>query len=330
MFLGYARGSVGDVTMYRANGQQVQRVRNRNPRNPKSKGQLYTRAVMATIVRAYSAGKEIFDHSFQGESVGSGNQRKFTSLNTKLLRSMVANDVDGQTVNVSRVVGPGVQSPVPNGYIISRGGYAQNLFKWISSDRGFQMLDPETQVTTVADFVSKVGLVPGDIYTFVAFANTTDVLYTTPGSLPNDKFSKQLGCVFGWIRCIVKTSAMSSTAEMSTISQIFDFESSGGVFDPDFNGWGDIRWGTSIGIAHMLGIASSQGGNDSGFTGTGSIGVIRSRVNEDLRSNSEMKMVYTWQGDAGFGLTADYLLPAWQAAAEGIGSSDLILEGGDV
>lgn len=70
MFLGMARGKVGDVVFYRADGQQLSRVRNRNPRNPRTNAQLFQRAIMATVVQAYAAGKELFDHSFQGFQSG--------------------------------------------------------------------------------------------------------------------------------------------------------------------------------------------------------------------------------------------------------------------
>ena len=44
LFLGMGRGSVGDVTFYRADGQQLSRARNRKPRNPKTNAQLIQRA----------------------------------------------------------------------------------------------------------------------------------------------------------------------------------------------------------------------------------------------------------------------------------------------
>lgn len=44
MLLGYARGSVGDVTFSRVKGQQVQRARNRRPNNPRTEAQQLQRA----------------------------------------------------------------------------------------------------------------------------------------------------------------------------------------------------------------------------------------------------------------------------------------------
>lgn len=47
MLLGYARGSVGDVTFSRVKGQQVQKARNRNPKNPNTETQVLQRAKFA-------------------------------------------------------------------------------------------------------------------------------------------------------------------------------------------------------------------------------------------------------------------------------------------
>ena len=119
-----ARGKVGDVVFSRLNGQQIARVRNRNPKNPRTNAQLYQRAIMATVMQAYSAGIAIFDHSFQGKEVGAQNQRRFMSLNAKLLRSQIAADLNGSVAvasQVGRVVAPGVSSPVAACLQVSEG-----------------------------------------------------------------------------------------------------------------------------------------------------------------------------------------------------------------
>jgi hypothetical protein len=89
LFQGMARGAVGDVVFSRLNGQQVSRVRNRQPANPQTNAQLYQRAIMATVMQAYSFGKKIFDHSFEGKKKGSECQNAFLSLNSLKLRSAI-------------------------------------------------------------------------------------------------------------------------------------------------------------------------------------------------------------------------------------------------
>lgn len=90
MFLGLARGSVGDITFYRRNAQQISRVRVRNVKNPQSPAQMGQRAINHTAVNAYSILKGICDHSFQGVSYGANSYSKFLSLNMDMLRKRAA------------------------------------------------------------------------------------------------------------------------------------------------------------------------------------------------------------------------------------------------
>lgn len=93
LFLGMASGSVGDITMYRANGEQITRARNRHPRNPQTALQLLSRVVLVTTQRAYSLFSAITDHSFQGRSRGTESQSRFTQLNVGMLRNSLADTI---------------------------------------------------------------------------------------------------------------------------------------------------------------------------------------------------------------------------------------------
>lgn len=90
LFLGMARGSVGDVTFSRLNGVQVARARNRSPRNPQSPSQMVQRIIMSTVGKAYSFMSEICNHSFEGFETGQQSQRKFMEVNVGILRDKVA------------------------------------------------------------------------------------------------------------------------------------------------------------------------------------------------------------------------------------------------
>lgn len=92
MFLGLARGSVGDITFYRRNAQQITRVRVRNIKNPQSPAQMYQRAINRTAVQAYSLLKSICDHSFEGISYGANSYSRFLSLNMDMLRHELATE----------------------------------------------------------------------------------------------------------------------------------------------------------------------------------------------------------------------------------------------
>ena len=66
------------------------------------------------------------------------------------------------------------------------------------------------------------------------------------------------------------------------------------------------------------------------YTTTGSIGLIRSRRDQDLRSNSVMHVVYGDTAENMFGIASDYILDEWKSGTTNVGDSDLILEGGDI
>lgn len=94
LFLGFGRGKVGDVVMYRANGEQVTRARNRSPKNPQTALQLLQRSIMHTSSGAYSQLSKICDHSFQGLEPGTPSQSRFTKLNVAMLRNRCAVEIN--------------------------------------------------------------------------------------------------------------------------------------------------------------------------------------------------------------------------------------------
>ena len=308
MLQGMARGKVGDIVFSRLNGEQISRVRNRNPKNPRTNAQLYQRAIMATVMQAYSAGKEIFDHSFQGKSVGAANQRRFMSLNAKKLRDQIADDLTKEYTEeqIARVVAPGSITPVPTVLVVSEGTYTQNLFVYSEENGGGNwMLKDKLNNETVAAYATRNGLISGDIYTFVAiyYENPKEVVFSIE-SIESD-FAKQYRAKFGFVRMTVKTD-LSSTAELSSISQLFDIETDG-----QFTG-------NALGIGVLNAFAAVDGMS----------AIIRSRKDEDLRSTSEMKHDYSTGNEINAGIAPAYLIPVWKTGTVTLGNSDLILEGG--
>lgn len=86
LFIGTARRSVGDVVMYRRNGEQVSRVRVRKISNPKSDGQALQRSYMAAVSKFYSFFKAPLEKSWQGLN-RSQSQSAFLKANANLVRS---------------------------------------------------------------------------------------------------------------------------------------------------------------------------------------------------------------------------------------------------
>ena len=313
LFQGMARGKVGDVVFSRANGEQISRVRNRHPRNPRTNAQLFQRAIMATVVQAYSAGKEIFDHAFQGLSVGASCQREFLRRNTLMLRELVGADINTPIVTAeqkARIVAPGVAVPTPNPWIISRGSYDQKLFKLESATIGYKIAQPNTG-ETVAQYANRIGLIVGDIYTFVAFKPTAELAYASP--IYDDAFAQQNYCTFLFVRMQVKNGLSENNDALTEYSQLFDFE---------VRGYDD--WDADAPITANLG--PNIGDSDS--LNSGAYGIIRSRKDMDLRSDSQMIVSYG-TGDSLFGIVPNYLLDTWSLEGSSLGNSKLILEGGE-
>lgn len=324
LFQGMGRGKVGDVVFSRLNGEQISRVRNRHPKNPRTNSQLFQRAIMATVMQAYSAGKAIFDHSFEGYAVGAQNQRRFLSLNAKMLRQLVATDINTPIATNSqkaRVVAPGVSAPTADPFIISRGSYQQNLFILDEGEGSYSLPSPRS-AETVAAYANRVGLIAGDIYTFVMFAIKKDIAYQS--NLYDDALASQNYCSFGWVRMIVKENLSSVNTAVNNYSDLFDVQSSGGDFNVTSTTLASIPIDGSV---DMYGLIVN---NAADYTKTGAIGLIRSRLDQDLRSDTTMFVRYGDSAEDMFGIASDYILDEWKNATTSVGDSDLILEGGDV
>ena len=311
LFLGMGRGSVGDVTFYRADGQQLSRARNRKPRNPKTNAQLIQRAISATIVQAYKAGSIIFDHSFEGKSVPAGSQRAFLSTNMRKLRQEVLADIASSSPAAetdSSVVSPRSVYPVPNAYRISEGSLIQNVFEVNGGEDDVLMVLPVSfsNSETLGQFLSRLSVTAGEIFTIVSFG--------VGNGSRNDLVSPQ--CTFGFMRLTVKESALTSATLMSaaTFQDAFTIDTAGANL-PSAR-----LLSSGIGISD-LDIAANQ---------YGSLGVIRSNENSGLRSTSDMKTNWEAVGTENvWGVAGKNLLAAWSEDSGNV-DSELILEGGQI
>lgn len=332
MFQGMARGKVGDVVFSRNNGEQISRVRNRHPKNPRTNKQMYQRAVMATIMQAYAAGQEIFNHSFQGKAVGAENQRAFLSKNAKLLRGQIAAELESGTAALNcnaAVVAPGAITPVPNEYMISEGAYPQNFFGWNDTNKYFQTPAALTD-ETVAQYAQRNGLVAGDIYTFCALVisdstpsfTVRGVETATTGAY---KPESQYPAVFGFVRLQVKdVTANTTVIDSEPLETLFEVTASTNL-GLDLSG---LNIGDTVTLADLV----SASAFPAVSVDLAAIGLIRSRLDQDLRSTSFMHIasVVADRATKGmYGITSPYALLAWQQGTEALGDSDLILEGGD-
>jgi hypothetical protein len=111
---------------------------------------------------------------------------------------------------------------------------------------------------------------------------------------------------------------------MTEYSQIFDFQSSGGDFDTSLS---DLHSKAPDDVIDLSALLVNGG---EGYTLTGAIGLIRSRLDMDLRSDSVMHVKYGTQAEDMYGIASDYILDEWSSGTTSVGDSNLILEGGDV
>lgn len=185
LFLGMARGSVGDVVFSRLDGVQVARSRNRSPRNPRTPLQLIQRIVMSTAGKAYTFFAPLADHSYEGMTGLQASQRAFIRENVDLLRNQIADVIayptdrrceESEVLNYSFV---GDVGPVFNPYVISKGSLPSLSIRTKTDGGGATVhsLGVMTSLDAVPadlsdfsyqDMCDAIGVLPGDQLTSVA------------------------------------------------------------------------------------------------------------------------------------------------------------------
>lgn len=316
MLLGYARGKVGDVVFYREDGEQMARARNRRPKNPRTVAQQYQRAIMATVMMAYSQGKEIFDHSFQDRRVGMECMREFLSVNTRELRASISNAINNGAANTgAKVIAPKSNYMVPfTGMVISRGTYDQNLFEFNGSDE--YSLNEAYLNQTVQSLLDNGIIRDRDLFTFIIISgNPEKSVFSLPGI--DSKESKQYATGFGFVRLQVNVQqdALNQTLIGVAPNKIFEVTDVRNATAPKLDTAGSF----------IMNASNMVSGGPSDESVLFASGLIRSRVDMDLRSNSSL----TCYNPTTFGISPQYILDAWMREVDSLGGSELILEGGN-
>lgn len=315
-FLGFARGSVGDMTFYRSEGEQITRARNRHPRNPRTARQAITRAVNSSVSRIYSAGQVIFDHSFQGIKPGAATQRKFMSINNRILRQMVLSDLANGT-SKARLGVPGVTVAVPcDGIMISDGNYPVVFFSWDAASKCFLSPNPATtpgaEDLTVAQFAEQFGLVAGDIFTFGALSldnsgSAVPAWETAGGAVDESVWPSK----FQFQQLLVK--------DVSAVTRVISGSEPFTTFFESYKQEGEVSL-----LDLMLGEQIALDTMTNNFSDDGCIFLIRSRYGEDLRSTS-----FLMPANAGdYGIKSDLVVAAWTNPTA-LQDPDLILDGSE-
>lgn len=180
LFLGQARGSVGDVTFTHIAGTQVARARNRSPRNPRVPSQMLQRIVLNSASKAYSLMQPIVNHSFEGVQGIARNQQRFMQLNTSAFRDKLAEVIANPTEEEALASTAhsfsfkGDFYPQLNEYLISEGTLPRQVVKCSSaSSPRFQLRMPVNlaDVISYADVIQALDVQPGDQLTFIGLGH---------------------------------------------------------------------------------------------------------------------------------------------------------------
>lgn len=169
MFLGHARGKVGSVVFSRANGKQITRTRAEVVKNPKTDKQLIQRILLNTVAQAYSAARNIADHSFEGKMEGQECMSEFSRLNLQYLRTRLSQLLDeGTTLDQFFNFVPVGRSGLYAGPWILSKGHLPRVACSISaySNAGSAKVLVGLSSNTYQAFVDDYGLKRGDQLTF--------------------------------------------------------------------------------------------------------------------------------------------------------------------
>ena len=164
-FFGLRRGSTKSLTFSTFNGKQVTKDRVTDVKNPRTEAQMINRMLNYTAMSAYSAMKEIVDHSFASKSYGLQSMRHFLSRNYSLLKYGTSE------LRYSSYKG----GAVPSLYLVSEGSLPKFLFQVNSNDNNINFT---VDGLTFADLKRHTGLNSGDYFTVVALSDKKQSPFT--------------------------------------------------------------------------------------------------------------------------------------------------------
>lgn len=163
-----AKGKLAGTTLYKdASGETIMREVV-SPSNPKTVAQNVQRIIMLTVGQAYSAMKEICDHSFEGVKPGRDTMAYFMKQNIQFCREKLA-QMQAQGVdyyNMFNFLPLGMKGLVVNQYQIAMGSLPQIECGLLEASNTMAFV-PAATVNTYAGIINKFGLQRGDQLTFV-------------------------------------------------------------------------------------------------------------------------------------------------------------------
>lgn len=198
-FFGLRRGSTKSLTFAVNDGMQITKDRVTQVKNPRSKAQMAQRCLLKTISLAYSSMKSILDHSFEGVSYGALSMRHFQSINFNLVKA--ARFATAKTIGYAKY---GDSTPNLGQYVIAQGSLNQpNFHGFAISVQGSGISISVSDVTTVADFATKLGIGLGELITICAQIQST-----------------KNAVAFAWVRFTLPNDATGSISDIKVESNL--------------------------------------------------------------------------------------------------------------
>lgn len=198
-FFGLRRGSTKSLTFAVNDGMQITKDRVTQVKNPRSKAQMAQRCLLKTISLAYASMKSILDHSFEGVSYGALSMRHFQSINFNLVKA--ARFATAKTIGYAKY---GDSTPNLGQYVIAQGSLNQPNFQAFTLGvQGSGISIAVSDVTTVADFATKLGIGLGEMITICAQIQST-----------------KNAVAFAWVRFTLPSNAAASVSEIQVESNL--------------------------------------------------------------------------------------------------------------
>ena len=161
MFLSQARGKVGSVVFSVIKGQQVERVYNPSPANPRTNGQQAQRSLLANMTKFYKRGtKNFYKFAYEDRTIRESDFNAFARKNTM------------RGVYMPKELYDHAGTPALGKYIVSDGSIATNIADYFSGENYGVLVPGSAAITTVGQFCTALmtqspSIAVGDIFTMV-------------------------------------------------------------------------------------------------------------------------------------------------------------------
>lgn len=161
MFLSQARGKVGSVVFSVIKGQQVERVYNPSPANPRTNGQQAQRSLLANMTKFYKRGtKNFYKFAYEDRTIRESDFNAFARKNTM------------RGVYMPKELYDHAGTPALGKYIVSDGSIATNIADYFSGECYGILLPGNSAPTTVGQLSAALisqspSIAAGDIFTMV-------------------------------------------------------------------------------------------------------------------------------------------------------------------